>query len=373
VYETASGDDQDYVASNDSLLVLKDVRKTFGSVKALKDLSFRLTKGECLVVLGPSGAGKTTALKVIAGLEKPDSGVIQFRNRIINNLEPKDRNMAMVFETYALYPHVSVYENLASPLRALKFDADKMREAVGEIAEILHITPYLSRKPGFLSGGQRQRVALGRALVKPADLYLMDEPIAHLDAKLRFQMIGEFKHLQETLKISIIYVTHDWREAMSLGNHVVVLNEGSVEQFGTPAEAFGKPVNTFVATIIGDPPMNLIPGAIEGESGSSVFKGDKFACALRESLEPGEAFLGIRPSRIRLGTESENNAKVEVYSSGKHGMNTVVAFRMGEGIYKTELKESVRFMIGESIPIKLELKGACVFNEKRELMKVLEG
>ena len=363
----------DKIQSGETLLDLEDVSKSYGSVDALKNLNLTLTKGECLVILGPSGAGKTTTLKVIAGLEKPNSGEIHLKGRIINNLEPKDRNMAMVFETYALYPHVSVFENLASSLIAMKLDPKQIKVKVESIAEMLSIFPFLDRRPGFLSGGQRQRVALGRALAKPADLFLLDEPIAHLDAKLRFQMIGEFKHLQESLKISILYVTHDWREAMSLGNHVVVLNEGMVEQYGSPAEVFGRPGNTFVAQMIGDPPMNLIPGSIEKDSDSSFFRGSGIQFKLRDILEPGRVLLGIRPSRIRLGSPSEKSAVVEVYSYGKHGMNTVVSFRMGEGIYRMELKESAKLDIGQNVPIKLELHGVCFFNEQRQLIRVIDS
>jgi len=357
---------------NQDLLVLKQVYKNYGKVEALKGVSIVAKKGECLVILGPSGAGKTTTLKIIAGLEDVKSGEIYFKNRLLNNLEPKERNVAMVFETYALYPHISVFDNLASSLYALKMEEEKITERVREIAMMLGIYPFLNRRPGFLSGGQRQRVALGRALIKPVDLYLMDEPIAHLDAKLRYQMIGEFKHLQETLKISIIYVTHDWREAMSLGNHIVVLNQGKVEQYGTKEDIFRKPRNTFVAQMIGDPPMNLLSGRIETEGGRSVFKTGKIAFTLKETLAQGERILGIRSSKIRLAATSGNNTlSAEVYSCGKHGMNTVVSMKVGEEIFKTEFRGNQRFEIGQKISIQLDLAGACIFNEDRELIRVL--
>jgi multiple sugar transport system ATP-binding protein len=354
------------------LLVLKHVYKNYGKVEALKGVSIIAKKGECLVILGPSGAGKTTTLKIIAGLEDVKAGEIYFKNRLLNNLEPKERNVAMVFETYALYPHISVFDNLASSLYALRMEEEKIKERVREIATMLGIYPFLNRRPGFLSGGQRQRVALGRALIKPVDLYLMDEPIAHLDAKLRYQMIGEFKHLQETLKISIIYVTHDWREAMSLGNHIVVLNQGKVEQYGTKEEIFRKPRNTFVAQMIGDPPMNLLSGSIETEGGRSVFKTGKITFTLNETLEQGAGILGIRSSKIRLASTSRNNTlSAEVYSCGKHGMNTVVSMKVGEEIFKTEFRGNQRFEIGQKISIQLDLAGACVFNEDKELIRVL--
>jgi len=357
---------------SEDLLVLKNVYKNYGSVEALKGVSLVARRGECLVILGPSGAGKTTTLKVIAGLESIKMGEIYFQNRLVNNLEPKDRNVAMVFETYALYPHISVYDNLASSLHALNMEEEKVRERVCEIATMLGIYPFLERRPGFLSGGQRQRVALGRALVKTVDLYLMDEPIAHLDAKLRYQMIGEFKHLQETLKISIIYVTHDWREAMSLGNHIIVLNQGKVEQYGTKEEIFRKPENTFVAQIIGDPPMNLLRGHIVTEGGKSVFQSKNISLPLKEKLEKGPATLGVRSSKIRLASGSGNSRiEAEVYSCGRHGMNTVVSIKVGEELFKTEFKGYQKFEIGQKITIQFDLTDACVFDENNILIRVV--
>jgi len=365
-------EEQTDTSNGEDLLVLRNVHKNYGSVEALKGIDLVAKKGECLVILGPSGAGKTTTLKVIAGLESVRHGEIYFKKRLLNNLEPRERNVAMVFETYALFPHVTVYENLASSLRALKMDEKELEERVRNIATMLGIYPFLSRRPGFLSGGQRQRVALGRALVKPVDLYLMDEPIAHLDAKLRYQMIGEFKHLQETLKISLIYVTHDWREAMSLGNHIIVLNRGQVEQYGTKDEVFRRPANTFVAQIIGDPPMNLLRGAISSREGRSMFKAGNIILELKERLDRGNVILGIRASKIHLATSTGNNrVSAEVYSSGRHGMNTVVSMKLGDEIFKTEFRGREQFTIGQRITVQLDLSGACIFDENRQLIRVL--
>jgi ABC-type sugar transport system ATPase subunit len=358
--------------SAEELLVLKDVRKNYGSVEALKGVTFSAKKGECLVVLGPSGAGKTTMLKVIAGLETVKSGEVYFKGSLMNELEPKDRNVAMVFESYALYPHVTVFENLASPLYAINMDEREIRKRVEEIALMLGIHAFLGRRPGFLSGGQRQRVALGRALVKPVDLYLMDEPIAHLDAKLRYQMIGEFKHLQETLRISIVYVTHDWREAMSLGNAIIVLNQGRVEQYGEREDIFNRPANTFVARMLGDPPMNLISGEISAENGGAVLKSGDIRIPMKEKVGGGKAILGIRSSKIRLTSVSDKKRlDAEVYSSGKHGMNTVVSMKVGTHIFKTEFREHAKFEIGQKISIQLDLAGACLFDADGRLARVL--
>jgi len=324
----------------ESLLILRDVYKNYGDTEALKGVSFTARKGQCLVILGPSGAGKTTTLKIIAGLESVESGEIYFKGHFINNLEPRNRNIAMVFETYALYPHISVFDE---------------------------------RRPGFLSGGQRQRVALGRALIKPVDLYLMDEPIAHLDAKLRYQMIGEFKHLQETLKISLLYVTHDWREAMSLGNEIIVLNKGRVEQYGNKDEIFKYPANTFVARMIGDPPMNLMHGHISVTGRSSTFKASPdIEMDLHEPIEPGKAILGVRSSKIGLVSSSNKRGiEAEVYSCGKHGMNTVVSMKVGEEIFKTEFKGHQSYDIGQMIRIRMDLEGTCIFDESGKLIRVL--
>jgi ABC-type sugar transport system ATPase subunit len=356
----------------DKLLVLEDVHKNYGSTEALKGIDLVAERGECLVVLGPSGAGKTTTLKVIAGLESVKAGKVFFKDRLINNLEPKDRNMAMVFEDYALYPHISVFGNLSSSLDALKMDEEEIKKRVEEIALMLGIHPFLDRRPGFLSGGQRQRVALGRALVKPVDLYLMDEPIAHLDAKLRYQMIGEFKHLQETLKISLLYVTHDWREAMSLGNHIVVLNNGRVEQFGTKEDLFRRPKNTFVAQIIGDPPMNLMKGKIVKVGGKSIFQSGGVKLDLKEAVKQGSVTLGIRSSRIHLASASGNGTiDAEVYSCGKHRMNTVVSMKIGKDIFKTEFRGHRSFEIGQRIAIQFDLSDICIFDGNEELIQVL--
>jgi ABC-type sugar transport system ATPase subunit len=372
VMSTKSQEDGNSFFGADFLQV-QNVTKRFGHTTALDGLSLELSEGECLVVLGPSGAGKTTLLKVLSGLEKLDSGLIHFKGRLINNLEPCDRNMAMVFETYALYPHLSVYENISSPLRVLRMSSEEINRRASEIAKMLGIDPYLNRKPGFLSGGQRQRVALGRALAKPADLYLLDEPIAHLDAKLRHQMIGEFQRLRESLKIALIYVTHDWLEAMSLGNHIMVLNKGCVDQYGSPVEIFKSPRNTFVAQMVGDPPMNLISGEIVNRSNGSFFRSGSFERELPTRVEAGPITLGIRPPKIRLGHESNKDTAAEVYSSGKHGMKSVVSLKVDGAVIKAELAETVKLQIGQRVPVRFELEDACLFDGSNNLIRVLQG
>jgi multiple sugar transport system ATP-binding protein len=356
----------------EDLLVLKGIHKKYGKVEALKDLNLVARKGEILAILGPSGAGKTTTLKIIAGLEIPNSGEVFFRDCVINRLEPKDRNMSMVFETYALYPHINVYNNLASSLSALKMDKKAIQEKVESIAKLLGIYPFLDRKPANLSGGQRQRVALGRAMIKPADLYLMDEPIAHLDAKLRHRMIGEFKHLQESLKLSTVYVTHDWQEAISLGNHIIILNKGSVEQYGTKEEIYEKPKNTFIAKLIGDPPMNLIPGHVVKRSGGIFFTVDGIQLKLNDVVDEGKAILGIQPYNIELvKTSSKESISTEIYSFERYGMNTVLSVKIGDGTYKIKLEGMHHFTIGEKVQIQCNLTDSHIFSEDGALIKIL--
>jgi multiple sugar transport system ATP-binding protein len=362
--------------NTDNVLELVNIVKNYGKIEALKNLSLSLKKSEILSILGPSGAGKTTILKVIAGLEQVQAGKIIFKDTVINNLEPKERNVAMVFETYALYPHISVYENLASSLHALKMPKDEINKRVERISEILGMKPYLDRKPANLSGGQKQRVSLGRALTKPADLFLMDEPIAHLDAKLRFQMIAEFKKIQYSLKISMIYVTHDWREALSLGNHVIVLNNGIIEQYGTSEEIFFKPNNVFVTQVVGDPQMNIMPGLMDYKDNNYFLKLYGLEINLNEKIgdiNPGEEiFLGIRPNKISFVSDQNKDViNVEIYSVEKYGVNTVNSFKISNNIYKNIFVGRHEYKIGEKINIKLDLDGACLFDKNKKLIHII--
>ena len=362
--------------SNGEILNLIGIDKSYGKVQALKQLNLKVLKGEIVSILGPSGAGKTTTLKVIAGLEKVDKGRIIFKNRLINNLEPKERNMAMVFETYALYPGISVFENLASSLNAIKMKKDEIRSRVEKIADTLGMKPYLERLPGNLSGGQRQRVALGRDLVKPAGLFLMDEPIAHLDAKLRFQMTAEFKNLQSRLNISIVYVTHDWREALSLGNHVLVLNNGEIEQYGKAEVIYNSPANTLVARLVGDPPMNLIEGEISFEGSHPIFTFDSIKIDLNDldliTRADNKVILGIRPNKVSISSDNDQgNIHGTVYSIEKYGVSTVVALKVSDKILKTMFKGRTQYEIGEKVNIDFDLNGSCLFNINKKIIQVL--
>ncbi|WP_102958654.1 sn-glycerol-3-phosphate import ATP-binding protein UgpC [Mangrovicella endophytica] len=281
---------------------LRDVRKVYpGGVEAVKGVSLDIADGEFLVLVGPSGCGKSTLLRMVAGLETISAGMASIGGRVVNTLEPADRDIAMVFQNYALYPHMSVRQNLQYGLKNRKMEKAEIARRVAEAAEILQIAPFLDRKPRQLSGGQRQRVAMGRAIVREPSAFLFDEPLSNLDAKLRVQMRGEIRRLQRTLGTTSLYVTHDQLEAMTLADRLVVLNGGLVEQVGTPMELYERPASVFVASFIGSPSMNLIgigSGAIEGLTGLGTMPG----------VPAGRPFtLGVRPEHLDV-TEGESTA-----------------------------------------------------------------
>ena len=237
---------------------LSNISKSYGDTKVIENLDLEVSDNEFLVLVGPSGCGKSTLLRMIAGLEGVTDGELSIGDRVVNNLEPKDRNIAMVFHNYALYPHMNVYKNISFGLRAQKMPKDDIDKKVREGAEILELTELLERKPAELSGGQRQRVSMGRAIVRDPDVFLFDEPLSNLDAKLRSSMRIEIKKLHETVKKTIIYVTHDQVEAMTLADRIVILKDGEIQQIGTPMEVYKKPANKFVASFIGSPEMNFM-------------------------------------------------------------------------------------------------------------------
>jgi multiple sugar transport system ATP-binding protein len=237
---------------------LSNISKSYGDTKVIENLDLEVSDNEFLVLVGPSGCGKSTLLRMIAGLEGVTDGELSIGDRVVNNLEPKDRNVAMVFQNYALYPHMNVYKNISFGLRAQKMPKDDIDKKVREGAEILELTELLERKPAELSGGQRQRVSMGRAIVRDPDVFLFDEPLSNLDAKLRSSMRIEIKKLHETVKKTIIYVTHDQVEAMTLADRIVILKDGEIQQIGTPMEVYKKPANKFVASFIGSPEMNFM-------------------------------------------------------------------------------------------------------------------
>jgi multiple sugar transport system ATP-binding protein len=284
---------------------MEHVWKRYGDVVAVHDVTLEARDQEFLVLVGPSGCGKTTSLRMIAGLEDITEGTVAIGDRVVNNLSPKDRDIAMVFQSYALYPHMSVYDNMAFGLKLRKTPKDEIKRRVTDAAEILSIGNLLDRKPKQLSGGQRQRVALGRAIVRQPAVFLMDEPLSNLDAKLRVQTRAELSKLHQRLKTTVVYVTHDQTEAMTMGNRIAVMKDGYLQQIDKPQVLYDFPVNTFVAGFIGSPAMNLLPGEIVQTDGAVAVQGpgynlplpEKIAAAARQSTSKSVLF-GIRPEHI---------------------------------------------------------------------------
>lgn len=286
---------------------LERINKNFGSVEVLKDIDLTFPSNRFVTLLGPSGCGKTTLLRMIAGLESVTSGTIRFGGDVVNDLMPRDRNIAMVFQSYALYPQMTVRRNLAYGLRVRGTPKREIAEAVERVARILEIHHLLDRKPAHLSGGQRQRVALGRAMVRRPDIFLMDEPLSNLDAKLRVTMRAELRRFHMDLQATTIYVTHDQLEAMTMSDLIAVMHNGIVQQFGTPEEVYNQPANLFVAGFIGSPPMNFLNGAIAGSASSPAFEGSGLKLPLSGgsgSEKPaGDVTLGVRPQDLQLANE----------------------------------------------------------------------
>ena len=297
---------------------LKDLVKAYGDVAVLHNLNGNIQDGEFVVVVGPSGCGKSTLLRMIAGLEKITSGKISIGDKIVNELEPADRDIAMVFQNYALYPHMSVRQNMGYGLKIRKIHKQEIERRVSEAAEILGISEYLDRKPRQLSGGQRQRVAMGRAIVRDPQVFLFDEPLSNLDAKLRVQMRLEIRKLQKRLNVTSIYVTHDQVEAMTLGDRLMVLNDGVVEQFGTPIELYDNPETTFVAGFIGSPSMNFIPAECTKKD-ISLCNGKK----IKKSVNyEGEISIGIRPEHLE--EDKKGNIKMVIQMVEQLGSNSLL-------------------------------------------------
>lgn len=306
---------------------LKNVTKRWGEFIGVDNQSLDIRDREFLVLLGPSGCGKTTTMRMIAGLEEPTEGEIWIGDRMVNDDLPKDRNVAMVFQNYGLYPHMSVFDNIAYPLRVRKGDKAKIDPRVREAAAKVELTDFLSRKPRALSGGQRQRVALARAIVRTPLVFLMDEPLSNLDAKLRVSMRAELKHLSHQLQITTVYVTHDQIEAMTLADRVGVMNHGRIHQLGTPDEIYNDPANVFVAGFIGSPAMNLLQGSIE----SGEFLTDRRRrITAAAAADCKAAALGIRPEDISVTDSGDGALEATVYATENTGESVVVTAQLGE-------------------------------------------
>ncbi len=309
----------------------------------MSDFNLEIADKEFIVLVGPSGCGKSTTLRMVAGLEEISKGELRIDDRLVNDVEPKDRDIAMVFQSYALYPHMTVRENMAFPLKLRKMDKAEIKRRVEQAAEILDITQYLDRKPKALSGGQRQRVAIGRAIVREPKVLLMDEPLSNLDAKLRNQMRTEIIKLRQRINTTFLYVTHDQTEAMTLGDRIVIMKDGFVQQIGTPEEVFNRPVNLFVAGFIGTPQMNFFNGQLEKTDG-----GYQIQCmgttipvtdALAQKLSAkgqgsADVIVGVRPEHITVQTERGNAIPCTVEVSELMGSELYLHATVGEGEQK---------------------------------------
>jgi multiple sugar transport system ATP-binding protein len=306
---------------------LKNLTKRWGDFVGVDDQSLDIMDKEFLVLLGPSGCGKTTTMRMIAGLEEPTAGEIWIGDRIVNDDLPKDRDVAMVFQNYGLYPHMTIFENIAYPLRVRGTPKSEIEPRVQKAAEQVELTEFLHRKPKALSGGQRQRVALARAIVRTPKVFLMDEPLSNLDAKLRVTMRAELKHLSRALQITTVYVTHDQIEAMTLADRVAVMKHGIIQQLGTPDEIYNDPTNLFVAGFIGSPAMNLIEGSVR--NGTFVTTGGTELVTLN-TADRDSAVLGVRADDIQVSEKGQGNIDVTIYAFENTGESTMLTVQWGK-------------------------------------------
>ena len=341
-------------------VVLEHVYKIYpGDVTAVHDACLTIKDQEFVVLVGPSGCGKSTTLRMVAGLEDISKGEIKIDGRVVNDVPPKDRDIAMVFQNYALYPHMSVYDNMAFGLKLRKYPRTEIHRRVVEAAEILGITEYLERKPKALSGGQRQRVAVGRAIVRKPKAFLFDEPLSNLDAKMRVQMRSEISKLHASLKSTMIYVTHDQIEAMTMGDRIVVMKDGWIQQVDTPMDLYNKPANQFVAGFIGSPPMNFFTGTVAKKGGGVVFEEGTFtlelptkAAGLLANRNGQKVVMGVRPedlSEVAENTPNAIRAKIEVMEI--MGAESYLYANTGKSSFTARVQGGSKRVIGSNVTV----------------------
>lgn len=351
-------------------LEIKNISKSFNNRKILNDISLSILDNEFIVFLGPSGCGKTTLLRIIAGLEKEDSGEINYSGITINKMEPKDRQIGMVFQNYALYPHLTVFDNIAFPLIVNKISKNEINKKVVEIANFIGLSEYLNHKPKQLSGGQKQRVALGRAISRNPKIFLFDEPLSNLDAKLRSTMRFELYQLHRKLNTTSIYVTHDQVEAMTMGDRIVVMNDASIQQVATPKEIYEKPANRFVASFIGNPQINFFDGAYDHSEKTIKLGQITIPCSLNFNQDINIT-LGIRPENIFFDTHNNNCINLgfaKIHSIEYLGNESIIHFEY-DGEIKTSLsKENNNLKIGEKYSISTFEKNILIFDENNKLI-----
>ena len=359
-------------------VVLKNVGKKYGNVVAVKNANIVCEDKEFLILVGPSGCGKTTTLRMIAGLEEITAGEIFIDDVMVNDIPPKDRDIAMVFQNYALYPHMTVYENMAFGLKLRKYPAAEIKSRVNEAAEILSIEKYLKRKPKELSGGERQRVAVGRAIVRKPKVFLFDEPLSNLDAKLRVQMRAELSKLHTRLQATMIYVTHDQVEAMTMGEKIVVMKATEVQQIATPKEMYNKPVNKFVAGFIGSPSMNFIEGTLESKKGGLYFNEENFEVRVPETMleklkgkSGSEVTMGIRPEDIydkvyAPNASADNTIVATVEVVEQLGSESNVYLTTGKTPFIAKMDSEAEVEVNQEVELVLDMNKAHFFDSQTE-------
>ncbi len=351
-------------------LELNHISKRFGNVIAARDIDLSVKSGEFCVLLGPSGCGKSTLLQIVAGLVPQDAGTVHIDGRSIDGKSPRDRDVAMVFQSYALYPHMTVAENLGFALRMRGMRKDRIEARITETARLLGISSLLKRKPKELSGGQRQRVAMGRALVRQPSIFLLDEPLSNLDAQLRTRVRMELKKLHQENKGTFIHVTHDQVEAMSLGDRVAVMKDGRLHQTGTPADIYDKPADTFVAAFVGSPAMNLFKGRFVHEADGPVFRSSDFSFplkALPENWERREVQMGFRPEDVASGTQSKLSIQARVQLVSNVGAEKHIHARVGESDMILRFEKNTPVRPGDSITFSVRPGGLHVFGDGKRI------
>jgi multiple sugar transport system ATP-binding protein len=341
---------------------IQNVRKAYATVETIKGVSLEVPDGAFVVFVGPSGCGKSTLLRMIAGLEDITTGHIRIGGRIINDVEPKNRDIAMVFQNYALYPHMTIADNMAFSLKLAKKSKQEIDARVKDAARILGLTDYLERFPKQLSGGQRQRVAMGRAIVRNPQVFLFDEPLSNLDAKLRVQMRAELKDIHARFKTTTIYVTHDQIEAMTMADLIVVLRDGLVEQIGAPLDLYDRPVNTFVASFIGSPSMNFIKGTISEDGATFSTSGGVRLPLAAPTATRGAAIYGIRPEHLSVSTNGEG-LSLKVTNVEPTGAETFVQGEIDGQKVAAQLRERIVIHPGETLTLAFSARNNHVFDE----------
>ena len=349
---------------------IQNINKYFGKVHVIKDISLDIKSESFTVLVGPSGCGKSTMLRMIAGLEEINSGTISIDGQIVNNLPPKERDIAMVFQSYALYPHMTVFDNMAFGLKLEKKSNDEINERVNEAAKILQIQDYLDRKPKQLSGGQRQRVAIGRAITRKPKVFLFDEPLSNLDAALRVQMRVELAKLHDQLNATMIYVTHDQTEAMTLANDIVVLDQGIVSQKGTPMDLYNSPKNLFVAGFIGSPKMNFIESSVISKNSNSsevdILGSGKLSIpkVLSNVSEGDKIKIGIRPEHLEINQISDVVWEGKVFVAEKLGSGTFLYLEKDGEPLVVQTDGDTKIKVGDTIKVGINSSRCHIFNEK---------